>query len=479
MAFDRLTNTAPKSPPSSTSSFNPHHSIATTFLNQSLTPLRSNRIASTSSDLHLNLGQIKAYDEAIKPGPSPPTSPQPSPMRRNFGIAAKSPRQRSSPRASVVIPKRAVEPPMTPSRAPSKAAALLGVDKDKRSPAGQRSSSKKKSTNFRPLPSSVGLEIDSFFGDVPRKKKTPPRSRAPSRKGTSTLERGTAESASTQQPKDKAVSHVGEDGSLWLDVEEEQEFAWLLSDVPQRRRVSEIIVITGEEEVDDEDMWGMKAFQSVLNMPKPKPASKVKEVSAPTSVEPSTPPKQVSHLQAFLNVDPYAATSSANNTPAPATSPLVSNTSPASDVLSSSPQSSDNGSPSKSTKTKRRPPPLTLRGKPPTTRLPVLVVAETPREETIEACPRPSKPSISQPRPKTAQQAPTTPFVRPRTAPAPAPVQLPTPAAALQTSPTSSDQSQPRSFFDAPSPVGGFRVSLAKKMKWGIGKVVNAKNPKA
>ena len=205
---------------------------------------------SGSSELHLGMGRFALFDESVKPGPSPPCSPISSPTKRTFKVSApdRNVQDRSQPRS-----------PLTPSRAPRKAAKLLGAEGGYTTPL-LRSSKKKE--HFRPLPSQTLVEIEQFFGNVPRKQ--PKRAKSRQHQGDQTVEE-------QRTGEGRTVRHRGEDGTMWLDVEEEQEFAWLMSEMsapmstlPDRSGTDELL---WEEGSDDEDSWGMESFTSVLTLP--------------------------------------------------------------------------------------------------------------------------------------------------------------------------------------------------------------------
>ncbi|WWC61903.1 uncharacterized protein I303_104489 [Kwoniella dejecticola CBS 10117] len=245
--------------------------------------MRRERIFSDSS-LHLGLGKFEAYDPMVKPGPSPPISPQPSPIKRSFV----SP---STPERKMVVDeyrKKALPnppSPLTPSRAPRKAAALLGaatINQKSTSHGGGKSKVHGLNTkHFRPLPNSTLTEIERFFGDLPKKaSKTPPGLKQRSSPRTQadanapsqvvTAERGVGD---RNVGGGETVKHQAEDGSMWLDVEEEQEFAWLLSEIfalhPQP--LPDLARIRSHGSTSEpEDRWEMETFTSILSLPKPK-----------------------------------------------------------------------------------------------------------------------------------------------------------------------------------------------------------------
>ncbi|KAK4685984.1 hypothetical protein P7C73_g4155, partial [Tremellales sp. Uapishka_1] len=223
-----------------------------------------------SSDLHLGLGRFLLFDEAIIPGPSPPCSPAPSPTKRTFAVHSHIP-----------VTRTYTASPLTPTRAPRKAAKLLGADlpSSHLSPSAMKP---KKKDHFRPLPSSKLHEIDMFFGNVPRKPSTKPRGLKLDKEGKP-KHRNQAPPTISAAPR--TVTHVSEDGSMWLDVEEEQEFAWLMSEIFQW------MPSTPVESYDEEAEWGMETFTSVLALPKQK---RSQQTQAPRPASPSlssSPPR--------------------------------------------------------------------------------------------------------------------------------------------------------------------------------------------
>ncbi|OCF30559.1 hypothetical protein I316_07827 [Kwoniella heveanensis BCC8398] len=255
----------------------------------------------SGSSLHLGLGRFGSYDP-VAPGPSPPTSPAPSPTKRAFMIAAAQYAKKPLPNPPS---------PLTPSRAPRKAAQLLGAGytainipgagKKKFGGPGVGGSSALNGKHFRPLPNAALTEIERFFGDIPKKPSSRPstsRSRSKSTSASAKTLAGTGGSKDLQsQMNDRGagdrnvgegetVKYRAEDGSMWLDVEEEQEFAWLMSEifalVPQPLP-SPSIVVSHQDDAEDvtvlyessegegeEVRWGMANFTSVLSLPKPK-----------------------------------------------------------------------------------------------------------------------------------------------------------------------------------------------------------------
>lgn len=297
--------------------------------------------SSGSSSLHLGLGRFASYDP-ICPGPSPPVSPAPSPITRTFSNVYEYNVHYSSSACTYEQKRLPTIPgsPLIPSRAPRKAAELLGaIPPATISKGGARkhaASALKPGKHFRPLPNAAVTEIERFFGDVPRKpSKTPPCLKSKSDSGSNFKSKSKPSShpfaakppsppTSSRSREDvyrkidretlgqgESVKHRALDGSMWLDVEEEQEFAWLMSDaltaVPpaplpsvaaveakaKATRKAEALVVEemvrimekreGRQRVkqlDEMDIlcgsdgesgkWGMEAFTSILYIPKPK-----------------------------------------------------------------------------------------------------------------------------------------------------------------------------------------------------------------
>ncbi|WVR06833.1 hypothetical protein IAU60_003869 [Kwoniella sp. DSM 27419] len=275
----------------------------------------------SSSSMHLGLGHFQAYDPIVS-GPSPSTSPVPSPTQR-VCVAIMSGSEAQSPASPCATParRRPALPvsPVTPSRAPRKAAKLLGADAPQHMPGRTALSLGRKMVpaalsgkHFRPLPNSALEEIERFFGDLPRR--SDPRSRPNNAKTAGTVQRSFAQTSADptriQTERNvgsgQAVEYRAEDGSMWLGVEEEQEFAWLMSDVvavpPQPLPSLDSIIVhdfdgskctksdrslvatdardasgsgpRGGSESDpargdEDDPWDMKAFTSVLSLPRP------------------------------------------------------------------------------------------------------------------------------------------------------------------------------------------------------------------
>ncbi|KAL7422035.1 hypothetical protein Q5752_003808 [Cryptotrichosporon argae] len=297
----------------------------------------------STSELHLGLGRFESYADYAVPRPSPPASPASSPSRGAFADSA-------SAAAAAVFAVAKTKPlplppsPLTPSRAPRKAAAVLGASAA-RAPGSNKSTPKAPSSYtyagsnydyapacpirskpiaerdaFRPLPSSKLVEIKQFFGSSPAPRHTKPRTAGPSSSSSassSAARRKVEPSARAgTEPhylgEGATVRHTGADGRMWIDVEEEQEFAWLMSEVfalpaPVARSRAET-EDTGIDVDVDADNWGMDIFTSVLNVkrneaaqhgphpwsagsasPKPQPQPKPKRRPPPLKLHTSPP----------------------------------------------------------------------------------------------------------------------------------------------------------------------------------------------
>ncbi|WVQ67326.1 uncharacterized protein L199_005522 [Kwoniella botswanensis] len=232
----------------------------------------------SDSSLHLGLGKFTTYDP-ISPGPSPPSSPLPSPNKRTFVST-------STTTTGEYTKKPLPHPPspLTPSRAPRKAAALLGASVPTGFAQSRKGGGKVHGLNtkhFRPLPHSTLTEIEKFFGDVPNKNQKPSstnntkRSKPKSTGGTGGMdERGMGD---RNVGSGETVRYKSEDGSMWLDVEEEQEFAWLLSEIfaliPQPLPDLTLAKVKSNETTgsqEEENKWEMENSTSILSLPKPK-----------------------------------------------------------------------------------------------------------------------------------------------------------------------------------------------------------------
>ena len=354
--------------------------------------LQRNPSVSGRSEIHLALG----VNDQVKPGQSPPDTPL-SPRRRKS----------STPLTPItpVRPRRKVPgSPVTPTRAPSKAMKLLGT----MPPAPPPKQARRKRDNFRPLPHSTLVEINAFFGNVPKKP-----SKTSHSKSSDPVARLQDESRNVGGGK--TVLHKGEDGHMWFDIEEEQEFAWLMSDPSASRPRGKATSSVAPTDDSDDDTWGMKAFTSVLSQPpKPKIAKETTRVED-SFVDMFDKPKIRTRRQAKPQAAPHpwsAAALAQDITPASTPPALVSRL--ASDSSSSSSGlSSPEYVPDPPRRPKHRPPPLVL-NLVPKVGLPVICLNSPPplpynRKPRVEklASPVQSRMSIQ------------TPFVHPRRAPKP------------------------------------------------------------
>ncbi|WRT66631.1 uncharacterized protein IL334_003590 [Kwoniella shivajii] len=556
----------PKRNPSSTStssktSSHPHSKISRLFLSLPTTsPSPTSGIFDkgkmivgndrfSGSSLHLGLGKFNSYDLVV-PGPSPPTSPFPSPTKRSFATIANMSSNLNADMKlrshSDVYSKKALPlppSPLTPSRAPRKAAALLGAGYPNSSSTKQPKKGKLNGLNgkhFRPLPNSALIEIERFFGEIPKK---PSKVTRPiESKGSPTTDRNRAKSLSSASNErglgDRkvgeggAVGYKNEDGSMWLDVEEEQEFAWLLSEifslVPQPLPLplspsnnvkihsdncetgKETVLIhqhhTLEQDHNDEEndsQWEMENFTSILCIPEPKSKAKSNLKSRYGQSKGRQEHREASD-DSFLNMETPKLSRSFNvstanpwsiSTAAPKHSRSLSNPD-VSPKLSISPpmpalippprlssrrdqsltgnrsvsnSASSSGSSSETEKdlvrkVKNRPPPLTLPKIKPSSKLPILTatspISVSKAEQHYKVVQYHIKPTSvhkqaqaqqhqhqqSQPG-QQGHQAPSTPFVKPRTAPKPGNADVPIPAR-----PQMRHEEQPMSFFDPVTP---------------------------
>lgn len=481
---------------------------------------------SSGSSLHLGLGRFTSYDP-ICPGPSPPVSPAPSPTTRyTFSNVHEHNAHYSS--SACTYERKALPTipgsPLTPSRAPRKAAELLGaIPPTTISKAGMRkhtASALKPGKHFRPLPNAAITEIERFFGDVPRKpSKTPPGLKSKSNKSKSKPSshpfamKPSSHSSSSRSGEDvhrksdretigqgETVKHRAPDGSMWLDVEEEQEFAWLMGDalaaVPpaplpsvaaveakvkakeeaeakavegivrfierkeerqRMKQLDEMDVLCGSD--GESEKWGMEAFTSILSIPKPKssstkskPKSQFSRKNPPKTditasfLEMETPKRRdfSSDISSrdITNLHPWNRHVRSHSNPTP-DSPKYEISDPiplfedipldftvprdisaimrADSGAGSSKLRNGRGLSSSPPRVKNRPPPITLPQSAINARLPVLTATSPsdlafhrPPSSTVQVQAEP----IAAPAHTASGTMPTTPFVRPRAAPA-------------------------------------------------------------
>lgn len=488
---------------STSSTIHPHHSISRIFLNASpilfspppvpppkhasrppsiairpppgragkprVRPVRTRRIMSNTSDYHLNLGATGGEFELSVPGPSPPNTGGSTPTRRTF--IASQPRR-------VIRPKVIPSSPLTPSRAPPKAVKLLGTNVPTVSlPTGSfgRCTHSKKKDHFRPLPTQTLVDIEKFFGEVPKKVRPVPKALKGGLVGVS----GPDGVGDRNVGEGGEVRYKGHDGNMWLDVQEEQEFAWLMSDVPAvpsplplpLTAGSGVSLMKGVEGVEDGyevvfeetsenegeiDKWGMETFQSVLNMPKVKPAPKSiatgnKKEKMEVDVKMLTSKGKGKTNKGFREIDesfmdfgdskPTKSKLKVDKPPRLVVPDTIHPWSTSTDSLGViTPTRSDSASSSSSSppspnrlgtpplppltrsesppRIKNRPPPLTLRPGKKNPNLPILSTTPDPTVHPVHLLPHSHSSS-------RVSQTPITPFVRPRPAPVPSTSSIP------------------------------------------------------
>lgn len=424
-----ITRSTPMRTPSNKSNSSAHRAISQAFLSLPVSPMppipstkssssvrtRKQRSPSGQSELHLGLGRFTAYDPTALPGPSPPASPLPSPITRQFSYT-------TPPRNKKPLPS-SPRTPMTPSRAPRKAAELLGAGYTAPSSRKTQDSRKsKKREHFRPLPVSALVEIERFFGDIPKKpSKTPPGLKVSSRSAhpskPSSYEKVSVEDRAVGEGK--STRYKDEEGQMWLDVEEEQEFAWLMGEPmvapPSLPPVGDTLHRIAS---NDEEEWGMERFTSVLSLSGKSGKSKRLDGESWLDLETPVPRKAERSKMLDLRDDTHIWANKA--LPAPPTTLSSSLPSNPGTLVRPPPRSSSRTPPSRngrtpSPKSKNRPPPLTLSDTRPRGNLPV-ITATTPTHSRPGV--HKSKPSIEL-LPAPEIKDPTTPFAHPRPAPAP------------------------------------------------------------
>ena len=301
--------------------------------------------------------------------------------------------------------------PLTPTRAPPKACKLLGASFDG-SPVLPARRGKKKD-HFRPFPSQTLVEIERFFGEVPRNKPSTSSSiakiSAPIHLAPGRVERNVGEG--------RTVRYTGEDGNMWQDVEEEQEFAWLMSEQSSLHPAPVPGARAPLRPLREDREWGMETFTSVLSLPKR---------SAPKK-KGKKPTKDESFFD-FGDDDQGGAADSSHNAHKPTRLDFTEKTLP----CSSSSESLNVVTPTKSGMTGRPSSPdsfdfAPLRAESPPrlkNRPPPLVLAppvKNARLPTISITPGTSNSAHAGQRVVTAVKAelPHTPFARPRRAPIP------------------------------------------------------------
>ena len=440
--------------------------------------------SSVRSDLHLNLGNVHESDDCA-PGPSPPWSAASSPTRRAHWFDDSPPLPPLPSQCELNAPcdrEHALPPsPLTPSRAPSKAARLLGATVGS-SPMFTPPRHGKKKDHFRPLPNQTLVEIERFFGSVPPK---------PPKKPNKSLKQDASDSKLSKAPHISGplhlggdclgdrnvghggtVRHQGEDGSMWLDVEEEQEFAWLMSEtytqpaglLPAARIDHKADGRAGSHAVlhvgtTAQAAWGMEAFTSVLSLPKGKrvksTSTKAKhcfgesffdfgddDADNDTSIREKTLPvprsarwkgqKEPMRLGVGAEAIPFSSSTESLQVVTPTKAGASSahiRTAVTEDVYDSLPPRAESPP-----RLKNRPPPLRLAPALVDPRLPIVITTPGTSNATQSQTHAQSH-SRSETRPaqsKIRANAPVTPFIRPRKAPVPGPL-------------CSADSSSPRS----------------------------------
>lgn len=351
--------------------------------------LQRNPSVSGRSELHQSLG----VNDQVKPGPSPPLTPL-SPRQRKSSIPL-TPMTPARPRRKIT------GSPVTPTRAPSKAMKVLGT----MPPALPPKQARRKRDNFRPLPHSTLVEINAFFGNVPKKP-----TKASKSDPIKSITRPQDESRNVGGGN--TVSHRGEDGHMWFDNEEEQEFAWLMSDPSLPRIRGKALGTIASVDDSEDETWGMKAFTSVLSQPSKTKKEKESKRMEDSFVEMFDKPKVRTRRQP-KPPHPWSAAALAQDS-SPATTPPALISQLASDSSSSSSGlSSPEYSPDPPRRPKHRPPPLFL-DLAPKAGLPVVCLNSPP------PLPYNRKPRVEKPaEPVETRMSIQTPFVHPRRAPKP------------------------------------------------------------
>jgi len=354
--------------------------------------LQRNPSISSRSELHLAL----EVNDQVRPGPSPPLTPL-SPRRRKSSIPL-------TPITPVRPSRKVPGSPVTPTRAPSKAMKLLGT----MPPALPPKQGRRKRDNFRPLPHSTLVEINQFFGNAPKKPSKTSKS-DPSKSATR------VQDEARNLGGGNTVLHQGQDGHMWFDIEEEQEFAWLMSDpsVPRpRAKVPQSIATTEDSE---DETWGIRAFTSVLAQPsKPRKEKESKRVED-SFVDMFDKPKVRTRRQPKPTAapHPWSAAALAQDSPPGTTPPALVSRLVSDSSSSSSGLSSPEYNPEPPRRPKHRPPPLVL-DLVPKAGLPVVCLNSPPPLTYIR------KPSVEKPvSPVQSRTSIQTPFVHPRRAPKP------------------------------------------------------------
>ena len=470
-------------------------------------PIRSHtpRSAKLSirSDLHLNLGSVHTYDDCAQPGPSPPSSvaTTPTPSLHSFDTSEPPPlppHDRRNARGGRAYPLS----PLTPSRVPAKAARLLGATVGT-PPVGVPSRHGKKKDHFRPLPSETLVEIERFFGTVPPKPSKKSKPSTPPSSGNAKLSRKAHISGPIHLGGDGlgdrnvgrggTVRHQGEDGSMWLDVEEEQEFAWLMSETYTRPSIALNAARAGKATTgpghagssstssqiskDTDAAWGMETFTSVLSLPKGKRGKTgqakaqygfgesffdfgdeddrlgAEPAKGSKSNKAAKRPRNASRLVVPTKTIPC----SSSTEPLQVVTPTKAATTPSAHIRAVSSSAAPDSDDAYNSTSPRADSPPRLKNRPPPLRLAPVVV--NPRLPVISTTPGSSTVHHSQVQAdarvkiRVGANAPVTPFVRPRRAPVPAgaaPNPVEPPPSMPATRKTSAQAQKPSISFPAP-----------------------------